>query len=434
MRPPAAAPPWRRWALLGLLFLATLINYVDRQVLSILKTPLSAEFGWSEADYTWLVTCFMVAYAIGQAASGVLLDRFGLKLGFALFVAAWSLAAAGHAFASTLAGFAFARFLLGLCEAANWPAAAKTTGEWFEPKERAFATGVWNTGSATGAVVAAPLVTWIALRFGTEGPEGPRPHWQAAFVATASFGALWIAAWLLLYRPRTNGPGASAAASAASTASIAPPDAPAAVTRLQLLRRPEVVGLFLARFVTDPVWWFFLFWLPGYLSKERGLPLDEMAKVAWIPFLFADLGSVLGGATSSWMIRRGVAVVVARKRVMAVAALVTPIGMAIGSVETVAAVIACSSAVAFAHQWFASSMLTLPADLFRGPVVATCSGLTGLGAATGAVLATLGIGHFVADIGYGPLFVIAGFGHPIAVAAIYLLVRPGKAAPATQGA
>ena len=413
---------FRRGALLALLFFATLINYVDRQVLSILKTPLSAEFGWSEEDFSRLVLCFMVAYAIGQAASGVLLDRFGLKLGFALFVAAWSLAAAGHALASTLAGFAFARFLLGLCEAANWPAAAKTTGEWFEPKDRAFATGVWNTGSATGAVVAAPLVTWIALRFGTEGPEGVRPHWQAAFVATASVGALWIAAWLLLYRPR-------ASPAATETAAVVAHDAPAAVTRLQLLRRPEVAGLFVARFVTDPVWWFFLFWLPGYLSKERGLSLDEMAKVAWIPFLFADFGSVLGGVTSSWMIRRGVAVVVARKRVMAVAALVTPFGMAVGQVETVAAVIACSSAVAFAHQWFASSMLTLPADLFRGPVVATCSGLTGMGASCGAILATLGIGHFVADVGYGPLFVIAGLGHPIAVAAIYLLVRVRPADP-----
>lgn len=425
----------RRAAILALLFSATLINYIDRQVLAVLKAPMSDEFGWSDADYANLLIWFNVAYAIGQAASGVLLDKLGLKAGFALFVAAWSFAAAGHALAATLAGFAFARFLLGLSEAANWPAAAKATGEWFAPRDRAFATGVWNTGSATGAIVAAPLVTWIALRFADAPPTGaegiaPRPHWQMAFVVTASLGALWIVAWLATYRPRAAEPAASATSPGAPTAA----DAPASVTRLELLRRPEVIGLFIARFTTDPVWWFFVGWLPGYLSKQRGLDLASMGKIAWIPFLFADLGSLLGGATSSWMIRRGVSVVVARKRVMAVSAFLTPIAMYTGSAESVFGVIACSSIATFAHQFFASSMLTLPADLFRGPVVATCSGLTGVGATTGNILALIGIGGFVEQIGYGPLFVIAGLGHPLAVAATYLLVRPRASATPTRGA
>ncbi len=415
--PPSAADRRRRALILALLFLATLVNYVDRQVLSILKGPLSDEFHWSERDYANLVLCFQIAYAIGQAASGVLLDRIGLRFGFALAVAAWSLAAAGHAFAASLAGFAFCRFLLGLSEASNWPASAKATGEWFGPRDRAFATGVWNTGSATGAVIAAPLVTWIALHFARARPEGGESHnWQLAFLATAGFGAIWIVLWLLVYRPRS-------AAATAVTATAADRAAEADVTRAQLLRLPEVWGLFFARLLTDPVWWFYLLWLPGYLSKERGLTLAQVGLVAWIPYLAADLGSLLGGLTSSWMIRRGVPVLRARKRVMLIAALITPIAMGAARAETTTTLLACICTATFAHQWFASSMLTLPADLFRGTVVATCSGISGVGATIGGIIATLGIGHFVGRIGYGPLFVLAGLGHPLAVALIFLLVR-----------
>lgn len=442
--PPATLPDnaragRRRAAILALLFFATLINYVDRQVLSILKGPLSDEFGWSEGDFARLVLGFQIAYAIGQAGSGVVLDRIGLRLGFVLFAAAWSCAAASHAFATTLVGFGICRFLLGLTEAANWPAAAKTTGEWFAPKDRAFATGVWNTGSATGAVIAAPLVTWIAIRFATPLPEGgERPNLQLAFVATASLGAVWIVFWWFIYRPRSamqqaappqtptlpqfRGSAATAAATATATDCA---DPAISVTRAQLLRRPELWGLFVARFVTDPVWWFFLLWLPGYLSKERGLSLAELGMIAWIPFLFADLGSVLGGTASSWLIRRGVPVLVARKRIMLIAGCLTPFAIVAARTGSVAGVITCGSIAGFAHQWFASSMLTLPADLFRGPVVATCSGLTGLGATLGGILATIATGSWLDAHpgGYGPLFVIAGIGHPLAVVAIYALVR-----------
>lgn len=425
--PESAALRRRRVAILALLFLATLLNYVDRQVLSILKATLSGEMGWSDQDYARIVVSFQIAYAIGQAGSGVVLDRIGLRLGFVLAVAAWSLAGASHVLATSLAGFCVCRFLLGLTEAANWPAATKTTGEWFPPRDRAFATGIWNTGSATGAVVAAPLVTWIALRFAKGAAEGvdAQPAWQPAFLVTAALGALWIVAWRLVYRPReafAGGAPAHVDAARAGAVDVVHGTAVAA-TRGGLLRRSDVWGLFVARFVTDPVWWFYLFWLPGYLEQQRGFTLVQVGLVAWIPYLAADAGSVLGGLASSALIRRGVAVVAARKRIMLIAGLLTPFATFAAVVDSSAALIACVSIATFAHQFFASSMLTLPADLFRGPVVATCSGISGTGATLGGILATLCIGGFVAKIGYGPLFVIAGLMHPLAAATIYALVR-----------
>ena len=430
----------RRYAILALLFFATLINYIDRQVLSILKGPLSLEHGWSEGDYARLLLCFQVAYALGQAGSGLLLDRIGLKFGFALFVAAWSLAAASHAWAASLVGFGICRFLLGLTEASNWPASAKATGEWFAPRDRAFATGVWNTGSATGAVIAAPLVTWIAVRFATAHADGTTtPNGAAAFLSTAALGGAWIALWLCIYRPRatavlptatatTKAAGAPAATAAAANATDDDPSQ--AVSRAELLRRPELWGLFFARFLTDPVWWFFLLWLPGYLSKERGLSLAEIGAVAWIPFLFADLGSLAGGIGSSWLVRRGVPVLAARKRIMLGAACLTPFAILAAREGSVAGIIACGSIAGFAHQAYASSVLTLPADLFRGAVVATCSGISGLGATLGGILASLATGWWL-DLhpgGYGPLFVLAGLCHPVAVALLFLLIGGRRSA------
>lgn len=410
----------RRALILGLLFFATLINYIDRQVLSLLSAPLSEEFGWGPAEYSQLVLWFQIAYAIGQVGSGVVLDRIGLRFGFALFVAAWSLAAAGHALAASFTGFALCRFLLGLTEAANWPAAAKTTGEWFAPKGRAFATGVWNTGSATGAVVAAPLVTWIAITFATPaGPEGgaARPAWPLAFVATAALGCVWIVLWLIVYR--------RAPAEPAPTSAVTAEPAPPALSRLALLRQPEVIGLFLARLATDPVWWFFLIWLPRYLIEKQGLTLAELGAIAWIPWLFADLGSLAGGALSSALIRRGRPVLQARRMVIAIAGVLLPFAILAAQQGTVTSVITCASIAGFGHQFFASSVLTLPADLFRGPVVATCSGLSGLGATLGGILANLGTGWWLerSPDGYRPLFVLAGLGHPLAVVLLFFFLR-----------
>lgn len=408
----------RRALILALLFFATLINYIDRQVLALLAAPLAREFDWSPSDYSHLVLCFQIAYAVGQVGSGVVLDRFGLRAGFALFVLAWSLAAAGHALAASLTGFALCRFLLGLTEASNWPAAAKTTGEWFAPKDRAFATGVWNTGSATGAVVAAPLVTWIALHFATPtGVEGgePRPAWQLAFAATGALGLVWIALWLAIYRrPPQPAPAAATAA-----------DAAPAITRGQLLRRPEMIGLFLARLATDPVWWFFLIWLPKYLIEKKGLTLAELGALAWIPWLVADAGSLAGGMWSSYLIRRGQPVLRARRTVVIIAGCLMPFAILAAQGETVAGILACASIAGFAHQFFASSVLTLPADLFRGPLVATCSGLSGLGATIGGILANVGTGWWLEQSpdGYRQLFVLAGIGHPLAAVLLMLFLR-----------
>ncbi|MBL8841031.1 MAG: MFS transporter [Planctomycetes bacterium] len=425
-----AAARRRRALILVLLFAATLINYIDRQVFAILAAPLSAEFDWGPAEYSQLVLCFQVAYAIGQFGSGLLLDRMGLRLGFALFVLAWSLAAAGHALAASFAGFALCRFLLGLTEAANWPAAAKATGEWFAPQARAFATGVWNTGSATGAVIAAPLVTWIALKFADPPVEGgePKPAWQLAFAATASLGALWIVAWIAIYRRPERPAGAIDAADAARA------DAPPA-SRAALFRRPEVIGLFLARLATDPVWWFFLIWLPKYLIEKKGLTLAELGAIAWIPWLFADVGSLAGGLFTSQLIRRGWPVLRARRLGIAIAGVLMPFAIVAARGESVVGVIACASIAGFAHQWFASSVLTLPADLFQGPLVATCSGISGVGATLGGILANLGTAWWLeqAPDRYQPLFVVAGLGHPLAVVLLFWFLRRRFAGAAAGG-
>ena len=408
-----AIPRLRYW-ILALLFFSTLINYVDRQVLSVLKPDLSALYGWSAETYAGLVIAWQVAYAIGQFGSGWLFDRIGTRRGFAITISLWSLAGILTGLARGATSFGACRFLLGLGEAGNWPGAAKCTREWFPPKERAFATGTWNIGSATGAIVAAPLVATIATHFG----------WQAAFVLTGVLGFAWLAAWLAIYRPPHEHPRISAGELALlrSESSGASAEDARVVPWRDLLRRRDVWGLILARFVSDPVWWFYVFWLPGWLHDHFGFGLMTIGATAWIPFAAADVGSLVGGATSSWLVRRGMEVVRARKLVMYASAALMPVAIGSAFAETPGPMLAFVSLAAFAHQAWASSMLTLPADLLRGGAVGSCTGLTGTGAAIGAILASLATGHVVQDVGYTPVVVWNGFMHPLGAILVFALV------------
>jgi ACS family hexuronate transporter-like MFS transporter len=420
--------PRLRYWILALLFFSTLINYVDRQVLSNLKTTLKTDLRWDDGDYANVVLAFQVAYAVAMTGSGWLLDRVGTRIGFALTVTFWSLAGVAHAFARGVVSFGACRFLLGLGEAGNWPGSTKAVSEWFAPKDRAFATGVWNTGSATGAVIAAAVVPLISLRFG----------WRAAFVFTGALGFVWLALWWAVYRPPGEHPRlgdeerdylreAEAAAAASAPAAREP------TSRSELLRRREVWGLVLARFLSDPVWWFYLFWLPGWLAEKRGFTLMEMAAWSWIPWAAADAGSLCGGAFSSLLVRRGVPVLRARKIVLVAAACLMPCAMAAARVDSQAAMLALISVATFGHQCWSSSTLTLPADLFRGPVVASCSGLTGSGATIGGMLATPLTGYVVQHVGYSPVFAWAGLMHPLAALLVLWLVRaPASYRPAPE--
>jgi ACS family hexuronate transporter-like MFS transporter len=390
---PATAPAAsrRRWGVAALLFLATVINYIDRQTLSVLAPVLRDEFQMTNTDYSRVVFAFLLAYLIMQS-------------GFSLTITWWSVAAMLHALANSVTSLGAFRFLLGLGEAGNWPGGVKAVSEWFPPRERAFAIGFFNSGSTLGAVIAPPLVAWIALQWG----------WRSAFLLTGSLGFAWLALWLLFYRapPRTF-----AAADAA----------PGAAWR-ELFRFRQVWGLILARMMADPVWWFYVFWLPEYLKRERDFSLAMIGFFAWIPFLTADAGNLVGGLASGWLIRRGRPVLWSRKAVMAASALLMMAGIPAVLAPQAAVSLALISLATFAYSTWAANVLTLPADLFPQEVVASVSGLSGTGAALGGMIFTLIIGAVVDRFSYVPVFVAAGVMPLIAAGIVIGNIGPtGKA-------
>ena len=306
-----------RWFIVSLLFLATVINYVDRQTLSVLAPLLREQFHMSNTDYSRIVFAFLLAYMIMQSGSGRLMDRLGTRVGMALTVGWWSVAAMLHAAAGSVVSFGAFRFLLGMGEAGNWPGGVKAVSEWFPAKERAFATGFFNSGSTVGAIIAPPLVTWMALRWG----------WQSAFLMTGSLGFVWVVLWLLFYRSPQEHRWLGERERAYILAGQPATDVESApkVRWVDLLGYRQVWGLVLARMMADPVWWFYVFWLPEYLKRDRNFSMIMIGYFAWIPFLTADIGCLTGGAISGWLIRRGCPVLKARKMVMcAGAALCSP--------------------------------------------------------------------------------------------------------------
>jgi MFS transporter, ACS family, hexuronate transporter len=383
----------RRWWVATLLFLATVINYVDRQTLSVLAPLLRDQFHMTNTDYSRVVFAFLLAYMIMQSGSGRMMDRLGTRRGFSLTVGWWSIAALLHAAANSALSFGACRFLLGLGEAGNWPGGVKVVSEWFPPKERAFAIGFFNSGSTLGAVFTPPLVTWIALRWG----------WRRAFVLTGALGFVWLAVWLATYR---------APSQPADEETRAAPH-----TRWrELFRFRQMWALIMARMLADPVWWFYVFWLPEYLKSERHFSLLDIGYFAWIPFLTAGAGSLAGGALSGWLIRRGWPVLQARKAVMAASALLMLAGIPAVLVRDSAVALALISLVTGAYSLWAANVLTLPADLFPPHVIASVSGISGTGAALGGMAFMLAVGFVVDHFSYAPVFVAAGL-MPLAAAA-----------------
>ena len=304
-----------RWVICALLFFATTINYIDRQVLGILAPDLQRSIGWSEVEYGRIVTAFQFAYALGLLVAGRLLDLFGTRLGFAVAIVLWSLAAMGHALARNALGFSVARFALGLGEAANFPAAIKTVAEWFPKRERAFATGIFNAGSNIGAVVAPAVVPWIALTWG----------WQWAFILTGAIGFAWLVRLALaLSGPRRGTSGSAPPSSPSSGATLRSRRRPVAWSRLMGYRQTWAFAI--GKFMTDPIWWFYLFWLPKFFNERHGLSLAKLGPPLIAIYLIADVGSIGGGWLSSFLIKRGWSINAARKTAMLVCALcVVPI-------------------------------------------------------------------------------------------------------------
>ena len=412
--PTAAKPSSRtshfRWVICTLLLFGVTKNYMDRQVLGVLKTTLQHDLGWNEIDYGNLVFAFQGAYAVGMVVVGGLVDRLGTRLGYALAMVFWSLASMGHAIGSSFASFAVARSALGFGEAGVFPASIKTVAEWFPKKERALATGIFNAGSNAGAIITPFIVPWISSHWG----------WRWAFVVTGALGFVWLVFWLLLYRKPEEHPRCSAAE--LSYIRSDPPEPSSRIKWVRLLPYRQTWAFVLAKFVTDPIWWFYLFWVPDFLQRRHGLVLSQIGWPIAAIYVLGDAGSVLGGAVSSWLIHRGTSINASRKIALLASALfVVPIVFA-SRVDGLWAAVLLIGFAAAGHQGFSANLFTLTSDLFPKQAVGSVVGLGGMAGAIGGMLIAKIVGHVLQWTGsYVVPFFIAGSAYLLALAVVHLL-------------
>jgi ACS family hexuronate transporter-like MFS transporter len=399
-----------RWRICALLLFATTINYMDRQVLGVLAPDLQARLGWTEIEYGYIVTAFQAAYAIGLLSAGAIIDRVGTRIGYALAISVWSIAAMSHALAGSVMGFAAARFALGLGEAGNFPAAIKTVAEWFPRRERAFATGIFNSGSNVGAVVAPLTVPIVAVNWG----------WQAAFIFTGALSAIWLATWLLTYRPPEQHKKLSPSELAYIRSDTEEPAA--RIPWAQLLGHRQTWAFVMAKFMTDPIWWFFLFWLPKFLHSQHGLTLLGLGVPLVVIYLMADVGSIGGGWIAGRFIKRGWSVNRARKGAMLICALaVTPI-LLVSQVQNLWVAVALIGLATAGHQGWSANVFTLTSDMFPRRAVASVVGIGGFGGAVGGMLIATFTGFLLQTTGsYVPVFIMAGSAYLLALAVVHWL-------------
>ena len=413
--------PRMRWIIALMLFLATALNYADRQALAIVSPTIRNQFGMTEIDYSRIVAAFFLAYAIMYAGSGYVVDRLGTKRGFGVFITVWSVASVLHAAARSVPGFGACRFMLGLGEPGNWPAATKAVQEWFAPKYRAFGVGVFNAGSSLGSALAPPIVAFLTIRYG----------WQFAFIAVGVAGFAWLAMWMLLYDPPDRNRWLREDERSQITSELGPltepgPATPKSVNWGKVIRTRESVGLTIARTLTDPVMYFVIFWLPEYLQKERHFDLAMVGKYSWVPFVFGGVAYMSGGWLSAWLIGRGWTLPKARKFVMAIGASCLPVAIAAPHVPGAALAIAATCFLTFGHGFWTANLQALPADLFPGHEVGSVSGFSGMGGALAGMFANLGTGYVVSRFSYSPVFLAAGLMHPIAMLIIWRMLPDSR--------
>lgn len=401
-----------RWVICAMLFFATTINYIDRAVLGILATDekFVHTIGWNEAEYGYVTTAFQAAYALGLLLVGYLMDRFGTRKGFSFAMVFWSLAAMAHSLAHSALTFGMARFALGLGEAGNFPAAIKTVAEWFPKKERALATGIFNSGSNVGAIVAPLAVPFIAINYG----------WQWAFIITGMIGFIWLIFWLLIYRRPEEHPKLSR-----SELAYIQSDPPEPLTKIRwarLLPHRQTWAFAVGKFLTDPIWWVYLFWLPKFLHSNYGLDITHIGLPLVIIYVAADVGSIGGGWLSSMLIKRGWSVNRARKTAMLFCALaVVPIVFAARASNLWVAV-ALVSLAASAHQGWSANIFTMVSDMFPRRAVGSVVGIGGMAGAIGGMLISTTVGLILQYTGsYFPIFIIAGSAYLVALLVIHLL-------------
>lgn len=409
-----------RWVIIGMVFFATLINYIDRLTISVLAPLIVEDLHLTNTEFGGIATWFLLAYTISQSLSGKLYDRIGIKKGFTVSIVVWSVAAMLHAFASGLRSLSFFRFVLGLGEAGNWPGAAKTVAEWFPARQRAFAMAIFNSGAAIGSIVAPPVIVGLTAYFG---------HWYETFIVTGALGFVWLIFWWIVY----DTPEKHKWLTAKEFELIREDDKNAeavAVSEteerqhgwLQLLTHRQTWAIVLARFLVDPVWWLYITWLPLFLYKVHGFDLKQIGLFAWVPYVAADAGSLFGGWLSGFLIGRGWSVNNARKAVIGFAACLMPAGILAAYTPDSMMALALIGVVLFGFQVWINNVQTLPSDLFPKSAVGSVAGLGGTGAGIGSMIFIFTTGWVVDNYSYTPILVAAGLLAPVGTIVLFALM------------
>jgi ACS family hexuronate transporter-like MFS transporter len=405
-----------RWTICSLLFFATTINYLDRNILGILAPTLQKEIGWTPIEYGYIGSTFQAAYAIGLVVFGWFVDKYGTKIGYAISITGWSIAAMAHAFASTVFGFGIARFFLGLSESGNFPSAIKATAEWFPKKERALATGIFNSGANIGAVVAPAVVPWLTVTFG----------WQAAFVATGATGFVWLIFWIAFYeRPET----AKKVSKEEMAYILSDPPEPVSekVPWLQLLNYRQTWAFVVGKFLTDPIWWFYLYWLGLYLNNNFGVTLTHLGLPLIVIYTMTSIGSIGGGYLSGAMIKRGMAINRARRMTMLIFALLVVPVVTAANISNMWLAVAIIGLAAAAHQGWSANIFTTASDMFPKKVVGSVVGLGSFAGSLGGMIFLTSAGYIVQATGsYMILFIICGSVYLLALGLMTLLTNNVK--------
>ncbi len=419
-----------RWVIISLVFFATLINFIDRLTVSVLAPAIVEQLHLTNTEFGSIATWFLLAYTISQSLSGKLYDRIGIKRGFTVSIIVWSLAAMAHAFAVGLRSFSAFRFILGLGEAGNWPGAAKTVAEWFPARQRAFAMAIFNSGAAIGSIVAPPIIVGLNAYFG---------RWQEVFLITGALGFTWLIVWWLVYdKPETHKwltreEYALIRSDDTEKEPVPPPEVTVSTDLQQTVSEEKAIGWFrlltfkqtwgivLARFLVDPVWWLYITWLPLYLHQVHGFDLKQIGLFAWLPFVAADAGSLVGGWLSGFLIGRGLSVNSARKWVMAGSACLMPAGILVAFTPDAMIALALIGVVLFGFQAWINNVQTLPSDFFPARAVGSVAGLGGTGAGTGSMIFIFSTGWVVDHFSYTPILITAGILAPVGTLILFVL-------------
>ncbi|MFA7471839.1 MAG: MFS transporter [Spirosomataceae bacterium] len=412
-----------RWWIVGLIALATAINYLDRQNLPVALSEIRKSFEITDVDYGLINSLFLFAYGTMYAIGGRIIDILGSRLGYFVLITWWSLANILHGFVSTVTGLGIARFLLGIGEGGAFPGSAKVVSEWFPTKERAMAFGIFNTGSSIGAVIAPPLIATIILAF----------DWRWTFFICGALGILWGVLWLKIYSLPSQSKFITANEKKLIENAQQQPttDPTIQIPWLSLFRYRKLWGLLAIKFLPDAGWYFFIFWLPKYLNDVRGLDIKGIGTYAWIPYAMAGCGSLLGGGLSSYLLKKGFSLDISRKIPLGIAAGLLPFSLLITNASLTTAVLFFGLAM-FGHQLYSTIVQTLVADMFPTQVVGTVSGLMGCVATYGAMLFSIFIGYVINSYGYSPAFILAGVLHPISLILLFIIIKKIEIVHVTQ--